>query len=111
MRLTFRGWKREVMVHRHDVVPVKRESQISYTPLTNRKSMSWTEGTTAYGKVQNLALSGDFLIEFTFSEAELRNWLTRLFEVDPERANAIVNEVQAKAIRRLSRQTRPTENG
>jgi hypothetical protein len=56
---------------------------------------------SAIGRVNALALSGDFSVEFEFTEAELRSWLTSYFSADPVAAHQLVAAVQTEAIRRL----------
>lgn len=101
MKLTFRGWRREVWPHTHDVIPVRKDG--GYQPIEHRRSIHWTEAMTAYGKLEGLGLSGNFLVEFKFTEAELRSWLTSYFISDPQAAQRLVAAVQVDAIRRLAK--------
>ena len=102
MKLTFEGWQRVVMVHTHELLPVKKEFG-SWWPNEKRKSITWTDGKTAYAKVEGLELTGNFLVRMDFTEAELRSWLAQAFDEDPERTQALVASAQAKAIRKLAR--------
>jgi len=101
MKLTFRGWRREVWPHTHDVIPVKKDE--SYRPIDRRRTVHWAEAMTAYGKLEGLALSGNFLVEFNFTETELRSWLTAYFMADPQAAQRLVAAVQADVIHRLAK--------
>ena len=105
MRVTFDGWQRVVVVHDHDVVPVKSDADGRWMPMSNRRSILWSDDMTAFGELENLQLNGNFLVRFEFTEAELRNWLTRYFESDPERAFDLVADVQAKTIKNLTNNT------
>ena len=105
MKMTFSGWRREVYPHTHTVYPVKK-NDYRFTPMERRKSLLWSEGMNTYGRVNELALSGDFLVEFEFTEAELRSWLMSYFETNPEAAQALVSKVQSDAIRNLSKKAR-----
>jgi hypothetical protein len=100
MKLTFRGWRREVWPHTHDVIPVRKEDG-GYQPIERRRSIHWTDPMTAYGRLEGLGLSGNFLVKFQFTEAELRSWLTSYFMADPQAAQRLVASVQVDAIRRL----------
>lgn len=48
-------------------------------------------------------LSGNFLVKFEFTEAELRSWLISYYESDPEAAQSLVSKVQTDAFRTLSK--------
>lgn len=60
--------------------------------------MRWHEGLCAYGKVENLSLSGSFLIQFEFEQAELKSWLLRFAESNPAEALRLMSEAQAEAM-------------
>ena len=102
MNIKFRGWGREVFPHEVEVIPVKKTNG-SFYPADHGKSLRWSSGLTAYGKVEGLALSGAFLAEFTFTAAELRDWLRTYLAEQPESALELISSVQAEAIRRLAR--------
>lgn len=102
MKITFRGWGREVFPHEVEVTPVKKANGTFY-PADRGKSLRWDGALTAYGKVDGLALSGAFLAEFTFTEAELKDWLRSYLAEQPESALELIGSVQAEAIRRLAR--------
>lgn len=102
MKMKFRGWRREIYPHTHEVEPVKKTPS-GYGSIAGRKSLAWTDGTTALGKVKGLALSGDFLVEFTFTEAELKDWMRNYFRSNPEEAAAMVSELQLESISTLAK--------
>lgn len=103
MRITFRGWRRQVYAHTVEVVPVaKSKYGGGYIPVSGRKSLSWSNERTAFGKVSDLSLSGAFLAELQFTDTELKNWLTRYLIEKPEDALRIIAAAQADAIRRTS---------
>ena len=67
MKLTFEGWQRVVMVHTHQLLPVKKEFG-SWWPNKKRKSLAWTDAKTVYAKVEGLELTGNFLVRMDFTE-------------------------------------------
>ena len=95
MRITFRGWGREVYPHGHDVTPVKKDFNGRFTPIERRKSVVFSDGMTAFGKFHDLELTGNFLAVFEFTEAELRSWLMSYFEKSPELAQKLISKVLA----------------
>ena len=102
MKVTFRGWRREVYPHEVQVTPVAVNGG-SYRILEGRKSLAWSDGMTAVGKVSDLALSGAFLAEFEFTQSELRSWLTSYLISNPEDALRVIAAAQGDAIRHLSK--------
>jgi hypothetical protein len=104
MRIVFRGWKRELMEHHHNVVPVSKSNN-TYKPSSDERSLTWTSSLQALGKVDNLALNGSFLIEFNFEEEELRNWLREFVRSNPESAVRLLAEMQAETILTLAGMT------
>ena len=60
--------------------------------------MAWSGPFRALGKVNDLSLSGSFLVEFTFDEAELRNWLTEYVKAHPASAVRLLAHAQAEAL-------------
>jgi hypothetical protein len=106
MKLQFRGWKREVTVHDHSVSPVTYSaSKDVYTAGEPDDALTWTSGSQAFGQVQELALNGTFLVEFTFKQEELRNWLRQFVISKPEAAIKILLEMQGEALIALMRKT------
>jgi hypothetical protein len=101
MKLSFRGWGREVTVHNHSVTPVISKPN-KYTPGSGT-TLTWADARTAYGKVQKLALSGSFLVKFEFEEAELKNWLKEYVNQQPEEAIRLFGELEAEAVIQLAK--------
>jgi hypothetical protein len=98
MKLKFRGWRREVFPHTHVVAPVTGFRALRSGPV------KWIGPLLARGKVTGLALTGNFRVDFEFSERELKNWLTAYLEAEPEKGLALVHSVQLAATRKLVRQ-------
>lgn len=96
MKLTFRGWRREVYPHEHKVIALP-----SSYPQKPGRPLRWTSPMKARGRINKLALSGDFQVDFEFTEAELKNWLTAYIEAEPEKAFALIAKAQAAAIKRV----------
>lgn len=97
MKLVFKGWKREVTPHSHPVAPVKNANS-KYFPGNTGQPLTWDGPFRALGKVNKLALSGAFLVEFTFEEQELRNWLQEYVKANPEAAIRLLAHAQAEAV-------------
>ena len=105
MKLQFRGWRREVTVHNHSVTPVRSHSG-GYDPTGEPDDpLVWSSASKAYGKVKDLALSGSFLVELTFDQEELRNWLRQFVASKPEAAIKLLSEMQGEALIALMRKT------
>ncbi len=100
MKLKFRGWRREVYPHSHVVAPVA-----GVQALKAGGPIRWIGPLLARGKVSGLALTGDFQVDFEFSERELRNWLTAYLDADPEKALALLHSVQLAHVRGLVRRS------
>jgi hypothetical protein len=97
MKMQFRGWKREEKVHNHAVAPIKISDSGTYMPQ-EPGPMIWNGPFQAFGKVSSLALTGSFLVEFTFEEKELRDWLAKYVKARPESAVRLLAEAQAEAL-------------
>jgi hypothetical protein len=98
MNVHFRGWKREVKPHIHPVTPVKKLLSGSYrTEGDESQPLNWRTPLQALGKVEDLALTGAFLVEFNFTEEELKNWLKKYVEAEPEAALRLLMKMQAEA--------------
>lgn len=102
MELAFRGWKREQKEHSHSVMPVTMANG-QYMPGDEGDPLTWTSGLVAYGKVEDLGLSGSFLVEFNFDQKELRNWLKQFVISKPEAAIKLLAAMQGEAILALAR--------
>lgn len=101
MKLEFRGWKRQVTSHSHTVVPVIKAGT-AYRP-TPAGPLAFSSSRKAFGKVTGVGLTGDFLVELQFDDAELRSWLERYVAEQPELALPLLAEMHAKAILSLHR--------
>lgn len=97
MKLEFRGWRREVKPHKRSVTPVEDGGK-EYVPIENSECLTWSNGLKAYGMVENLSLSGAFLVEFNFEEKELENWLLKYAKEHPENALRITSQANAEAM-------------
>jgi len=58
MKITFRGWRREVVKHTHEVVPVEATST-GYVSGNENAPIEWNSSTQVIGKLNNLALTGN----------------------------------------------------
>jgi hypothetical protein len=97
MKMTFRGWRREIKPHTHTVTPVALHNQ-TYHIQSGLESLTWDGPRRAFGKVDKISLGGSFLIEFEFDDQELQNWLTEYVKVNPETALHMLATAQAEAI-------------
>jgi hypothetical protein len=96
MKLTFRGWRREVYPHVHKVIALP-----SSYPQKPGRPLKWTTPTQARGRINGLALTGDFQVDFEFTEAELKNWLMTYLEEEPEKAFALISKAQVAAVNKI----------
>jgi hypothetical protein len=103
MKMLFKGWRREVMDHPHDVIPVTL-SGATFHPGEADDPLTWHAALKAFGKVVDMSLNGAFLVEFTFEQEELRNWLRRFVQSKPEAAVRLLSEMQGEAILALAKQ-------
>jgi len=100
MRLTFRGWKREVVVHNHDVMPVVYTST-GYKSAGPGQPIYWSSPTHAVGRVNELGLSGDFLVDFEFHDDELVHWLRQKIKKDPLTTAKLLAKLQLEAVNNI----------
>lgn len=107
MKLTFRGWKREVTVHKRDVTPVEMWSGLRYRSDVKGGPLQWNTSTRAYGRVDDLGLTGSFLVEFSFDHLELKNWIEKFVEESPEEAARLLAEMQVKAVESIIARPQP----
>ncbi len=56
-----------------------------------------------------MALSGDFLVEFTFTESELKNWIRSQFKADPIGAARLLSDLMVEAVGKSVRAASETE--
>lgn len=96
MKLKFRGWRREVRVHRLDVIHVEEKRGRWYADK-KKGHINFPEPFRALGKVEGLALSGDFLLDVEFNADDLLAWLNAFVSHDPKQACKVLAEMQLKA--------------
>lgn len=106
MKFVFRGWQRELTAHKHNVAPVDFSTG-RYVAKAANQPIVWNGPLSALGKVTNLGLSGSFLVEFTFEQAELQNWLEVFAKNNPADALRMMAPIQAEAMISLSSSSRP----
>jgi hypothetical protein len=98
MKVVFRGWRREVKPHIRNIVPVSY-SGTKYRAGTAEAPLKWHSALTAYGRLDDLGLSGRFLVEMKFDLSEMKNWIERLVDEQPETALRLLTEMQGKAVK------------
>lgn len=103
MKLTFRGWQRETRPHNHPVTPVRKTPSGSFKTDASAPGLVWIDATTAYGKVNGLALSGSFLVHFNAEHADMEGWLAAFVKSNPEEALRLLAKMQAEAMIQLSK--------
>ena len=96
MQLIFMGLKRSVYPHRHRVIPTPSKS--GHEKGKTSEPLKWDSATSAKGKVEGLALSGNFSMRIEFEPEELRNWISAFIEERPEEAVKLLSEMQGEAI-------------
>lgn len=104
MKLKFKGWRREVKPHEHAVAAVV-EKVAGFSVV--KGPLRW-EGLSTYGKVDRLSLTGAFLVEMSFTKADLRNWLRMYAKSDPAEALRLVAELQGEALIAIARDKHKT---
>ncbi|QCT96045.1 hypothetical protein GOM96_00055 [Stutzerimonas degradans] len=107
MKMELNGWARSVTTHRPTVLPVDRASRGIGGKKLKPGPIRWHAPLKASAHLKGLSLSGDFLLDMTFEEAELRNWLLAYAKGLPDQALRLISEVQAEAI--IALQTKPEE--
>lgn len=100
MRMRFRGWKREVKPHLHNIGQVI-EKEDNYAAASG--PISWHGPMAARGQIKNVSLTGNFLVEIDFVPEELRNWLSEYVKSEPEAALRLLSEMQTEAIIALAK--------
>jgi len=85
-----------VTQHEHSVRPVRHDAK-GYEALKPGPIM-WHNSFEAYGKVEKVALSGSFLMEFRFEATELENWLMAHVKENPSDALRLIGKAQAEAM-------------
>ncbi|MAY03838.1 MAG: hypothetical protein CMQ38_12790 [Gammaproteobacteria bacterium] len=95
MIFEFRGLSRHVFTHDYELKPGRYGSRKADAPL------EWETSTTAHGRIYNMGLSGNFRVEIGFQIQELKNWLSKYVEEEPEEALKLISKMQANAIIQL----------
>lgn len=100
MKMKFRGWKREVKPHPHNISKVVENAK-DYSAVSG--PISWHGPMAARGQIKNVSLTGNFLVEIEFVPEELRNWLSEYVKSEPEAALRLLSEMQTEAIIALAK--------
>lgn len=98
MKFVFSGWNRIVVLHEHNVEPVFRNED-GHFQLDKEGPIKWHSASIAYGKLKELELGGNFLVEMRFELVELKNWIERFVDEQPEAALKLLTEMQGKAVK------------
>ena len=93
MKMIFRGWGRQVYVRTYTVAPVKK-CEDHFLLMDEKQSIEWFDSVTAFGKVDDLALSGNFLVEFKFTDSDIKAWMKNYVKTNPEKAFEMLAELQ-----------------
>lgn len=102
LKITFRGWKREVKEHAREVRRVIKDAKGDFTAGKKDDSLEWDDGFTAFGRLDDLALTGSFLVELNFSAEELKDWIRKYIADKPKEALKLLARMQAEAIIEVS---------
>ena len=95
MEIVLNGWRRAVVTHRHAVEVIDAKTGML---VKTRTALDWSSSSEARGKLNGVALNGDFDAYFRFERAELRNWLMVSAKEDPAAILRLLSEVQAEAL-------------
>lgn len=107
MKITFRGWGREVYTHEKEAVPVYKDGPSGrFTAGKTGEPVKWDSDTTVYFKLRALGLTGDFLVQVEANESELRSWFKKYVKSHPEDALRFISEMQSEAIVEMIRLSR-----
>ena len=98
MKMTFRGWSREVYSHKHDVAPVV---MLGSNYVTGKvPDILVKDGEVSFqGKVTGLGLKGDFLVKFTLSDDDLNELVQKKVLQNPIESLAYVADLQAQVLK------------
>jgi hypothetical protein len=96
MKITFKGWSREIKEHVHFVKPIQNTGTSLRPSLGG--PLTWDGALHAHGKIDNLNLGGAFLVEFDFEDKELENWLSVYVKTNPENAIRMLSVAHAEAV-------------
>ena len=105
MNINFRGWKREVFEHNHELMPVVSKGTRNHSG-NKGDPIEWFSATKARGRVNGLNLTGDFQVDFEFKDSELKNWLLKYVSEEPEAACRLIAEIQGEVAIFLSRKAK-----
>jgi hypothetical protein len=94
MKIKFSGLRRSLYDHRRDVHPVRRDAAHAFSSIPMVATQQWTDESTAFEKFKDLQFHGDFLVEISFSDRELINWLMAYLEIYLEKAALLVETVR-----------------
>jgi hypothetical protein len=89
MKIELTGWRRQIHHHSHPVTPVSRFGTNLY-PIPELKDAKWEDALTISGKVQGLALNGDFYLRCKFTETELQAWFLEYAKSNPREAKKLI---------------------
>jgi hypothetical protein len=109
MKIKFRGWSRAVYPHNHEVIPLTGGPNRRHPEGKADDALHWDSALSARGRINGLALTGDFLVEFQFNTRELRNWLSVYVTEHPEEAVRLLSEMKAEALIHLIASARMSE--
>jgi hypothetical protein len=87
--------------HQHVLVPVKLVDRSFHAEKAG--PIEWTGPWKAYGQINDVGLTGQFLVEIEFKNEEFRSWLTHYVREQPEDAIRLLDEKQTEAILALHR--------
>lgn len=102
MKMVFRGWRREVFPHEHQVTPV-----VSGRQRGKDEPLVFT-GLRTVGKVNNVALSGDFQVSIELSPADLQAAVEAYASAEPAEALRMLLGAQATAIIAMTKTASPS---
>lgn len=102
MKMIFRGWRREVFPHEHHVTPVVNGRQ------RNKDEPLVFTGLKTMGKVNKMALSGDFQVSIELSPADLQAAIEAYASAAPTEALRMLLGAQAAAIIALTKTASPS---
>lgn len=105
MKIQFRGWRREVIQHDREVIPVTDAPGGGYMQSDEGEQLEWEKQWdgkfVTRGRLEQLGLSGDFIIKLEFSDEDLKGWLKHYVNKNPKDAIRLLAEMQAEAILNL----------
>lgn len=97
MKLRLYGWNRRVTVHNPKFQPVTNKNGHLHTEPPEAP-LVFHSSSLAYGKLTNLALTGDFAVEIRLSKADLRAWISKYIQDDAPSAARFLTEMLTDAL-------------